>query len=145
MPSATRFKPGASGNPAGGRGPGQAGRLRAAMADKLDAVVDVLIMKALAGDTQAAGLLLSRCLPPLKPSDPAGKVSLGRGTLTQQSRKVIGLMAAGKVDMGQGTAIVNALSLAARMTTIDQLVTQVESIEHEMEGMRHAIAQNKNS
>ena len=134
----TRFKSGVSGNTTVPRGLGQAGRLRAAIADDIAPIIAVVTAKALAGDLVACGLLLARAVPPLRPSDPAGKVCIGKGTVTQQSRKVIALMAANKIDMAQGSAIVAALASVARMTTIDELVNQVELIEQEMKGLRDA-------
>ena len=146
MPSATTFKPGQSGNPQKvPRGLGEAGRLRAAIGDRIDAVVDVVVAKALAGDMSAAGLLMARVLPPLRPAHDAVPVKLGRGTVTEQARRVVALMAAGKAPMGQGVDLIVSLAAIARMKTLDELATSVEAIEHEMEEIKSAIAQNKNS
>lgn len=139
-----RFKPGQSGNKTGKpRGPGQAGRLRAAMADKLDAVVDVLILKAMAGDTQAAGLLLSRCLPPLKPAGEVVSVRMPKGSMTDQARAVVRSMASGRIPEGQGVALVNALASITKMKSIEDITAEVEAIRAELEEVKHAVDKNK--
>ena len=140
------FPAGQSGNYAGRPpGTGDAARLRAAIGDRIDAVVDVVVAKALAGDVSAAGLLMARVLPPLRPVDDAVPVKLGRGTVTEQARRVVALMASGKAPMGQGVDLITSLASIARMKTLDELTDSVEKMETELELIRHEISANKNT
>ncbi len=143
--TAGQFKKGQTGNTkAVPRGLGQAGRLREAIAGRLDAVIEVVVEKAMQGDMAAAGLLLARAIPPLRPSDAACKVSMGRGSLTDQSRRIAAQMAAGKVPMNQGADMIATLSTIAKMKSIDELVATVDAMEKELKDIRHAITENKN-
>lgn len=63
--TAGRFRPGNRGRP---KGTSKARKLQQALSDDdLFKVVQALIAQALDGNVQAAGLLLSRTIPPLKP------------------------------------------------------------------------------
>ena len=58
---------GQSGNPKGRpAGSGEVAKLRAAIAGQVPAILESLTAAALAGDVQAARLLLERALPPIK-------------------------------------------------------------------------------
>ena len=138
------FKPGVSGNTTVPRGLGQAGRLRAAIADDIAPIIAVVTAKALAGDLVACGLLLARAVPPLKPSDPATAVKLGTGTLTMQARRLTKLMASGDLPMTQGIDMVSTLSTIAKMRTLDELTATVDTMQKELEDIRRAITENKN-
>ncbi len=64
-PPAAAWKPGQSGNPKGRPpGVGEIGKMRAAIAGNVPAILESLTTAALAGDVQAARLLLERALPP---------------------------------------------------------------------------------
>jgi hypothetical protein len=64
----TKFKPGVSGNPKG-RAPGStpAVKLRKAISKDIPNIITKLVDQALAGDVQAAKVLLDRVVPVLKP------------------------------------------------------------------------------
>lgn len=141
----TRFKPGSNGNPkAVPRGLGQAGKLRAAIADGMDDVIAVVLKKAKAGDMAAAGLLMARALPPLRPADAAVVVKMGKGSLTDQSCRVAALMASNKVPMGQGADLIGSLATIAKMRTLDELAASVDAMQLELRGLRDAIVTRKN-
>ena len=130
-----RWKPGQSGNPAGRRpGSGDVGKLRAAMAEHVPALVKVLLQRALDGDVAAARLLLERTVAPLKASEQAAPIALPDGTLTAQGRTVLGAVAAGDLAPGQGAALLAALGTLAKLTEADELERRIAALE----GTRHA-------
>ena len=130
-----RWKPGQSGNPAGRRpGSGDVGKLRAAMAEHVPALVKVLLQRALDGDVAAARLLLERTVAPLKASEEAAPIALPDGTLTAQGRTVLGAVAAGDLAPGQGAALLAALGTLAKLTEADELERRIAALE----GTRHA-------
>lgn len=134
------FPKGKSGNPAGRPvGSGDAAKLRAAISDGMDDVVAVVLKKAKTGCMTAAGLLLARCLPPLRPADTAVAIKLGKGSLTDQSRRVAALMASGDVSMGQGSELIGSLAVIAKMRGMDELVAQVDAMEKELREIRNAV------
>ena len=139
------FPKGQSGNPAGRPvGSGEAAAWRAALAKDADKIIAVIVGKALAGDPASCALVLSRLVPPLKPSDPATAVKLGTGSLTMQARRLTKLMAAGDLPMTQGIDMVAALSTIAKMRSLDELSATVDLMKTELKGLRDAIAQNRN-
>ena len=130
-----RWKSGQSGNPAGRRpGSGDVGKLRAAMAEHVPALVKVLLQRALDGDVAAARLLLERTVAPLKASEEAAPIALPDGTLTAQGRTVLGAVAAGDLAPGQGAALLAALGTLAKLTEADELERRIAALE----GTRHA-------
>ena len=83
MTSNKLFKPGKSGNPKGRpKGiPNPQARIRQAIADDIPQILGVLRERALDGDVQAAALLISRCLPPLRPESAAQAVEVAGESL----------------------------------------------------------------
>ena len=114
-PPAAAWKPGQSGNPKGRpTGTGEVARMRAAIAGNVPAILDSLTSAALAGDVQAARLLLERALPPIKAVEATQALSLPDGTLTEQGRAVLASVAAGELAPGQGAALLGAIGKIGR-------------------------------
>ena len=129
-PPAAAWKPGQSGNPKGRpAGTGEVAKLRAAIAGNVPAILESLTTAALAGDVQAARLLLERALPPIKPVEQSQPLSLPDGTLTEQGRAVLASVAAGELAPGQGAALLGAIGTLARVTEIDELARRIEALE----------------
>lgn len=126
-----RFKPGQSGNPRGRPpGAGETGRLREAIAQHLPGIIETMARQALAGDAQAARLLLERALPALRPQELAQAVELTGGTLTQQARDVLSLLAGGELGPQQAAQLLGALSGLARVVEVDELAARVAQLEN---------------
>ena len=129
-PPAAAWKPGQSGNPKGRPpGVGEIGKMRAAIAGNVPAILESLTTAALAGDVQAARLLLERALPPIKPVEQSQPLSLPDGTLTEQGRAVLAAVAAGELAPGQGAALLGAIGTLARVAEIDELARRIEALE----------------
>lgn len=133
-PPAAAWKPGQSGNPKGRpAGTGEVARMRAAIAGNVPAILNSLTTAALAGDVQAARLLLERALPPIKPVEQSQTLSLPDGSLTDQGRAVLASVAAGELAPGQGAALLGAIGTLARVAEIDELTQRITALEN-----RHA-------
>ncbi len=129
-PPAAAWKPGQSGNPKGRpAGTGEVAKLRAAIAGSVPAILESLTTAALAGDVQAARLLLERALPPIKPVEATQALNLPDGTLTEQGRAVLASVAAGELAPGQGAALLGAIGTLARVAEIDELARRIEVLE----------------
>ena len=126
------WKPGQSGNPAGRPpGSGEVAKLRAAIAANVPAILQSLTSAALAGDVQAAKLLLERVLPALKPAEQAQAVNIPEGTLTDKGRAVLDAVAAGELAPGQGAALLTALGTLARVVELDELTERIKRLEQQ--------------
>lgn len=129
-PPAAAWKPGQSGNPKGRpAGTGEVAKLRAAIAGNVPAILESLTTAALAGDVQAARLLLERALPPIKPVEATQALSLPNGTLTEQGRAVLAAVAAGELSPGQGAQLLAAIGTLGKVAEIDELAARVAALE----------------
>ena len=125
-----RWKPGQSGNPAGKpKGAGEVAKLRAAIAQDVPQILEALKAQALAGDVQAARLLLERTIAPLKAVEPPQPLTLPDGSLTEQGRAVLASVADGEIAASQGAALVAAIGTLARVVEIDELAARIEARE----------------
>jgi len=134
----TSFKPGQSGNPKG-RPPGRPDRrsqLRALIDAEAPALVARAVELALAGDVQALGLLLGRCISPLRPTSEPAPFPLPDGGLGDQARAVLGAMARGELDPHTGRSILDGLAAAARVIETTELIDRIERLENG--GLDHA-------
>lgn len=124
------WKAGESGNPRGRTpGSGTAGKLRAAIAGHLPEIIEQLVTKARAGDSQAARLLLERVLPPMKAMEQAQPISLPSGSLTDQGRAVLAAVAAGELSPGQGAQLLSAIAGLCRVVELDELAARLAALE----------------
>jgi len=129
-PPAQAWKPGQSGNPKGRpAGTGEVAKLRAAIAGNVPAILESLTTAALAGDVQAARLLLERALPPIKPVEATQALSLPDGTLTEQGRAVLAAVAAGELAPGQGAQLLTAIGTLGKVAEIDELAARITALE----------------
>ena len=126
------WKPGQSGNPKGRpTGTGEVAKLRAAIAASVPAILQSLTDAAIAGDVQAAKVLLERVLPALKPAEQAQAVNIPEGTLTDKGRAVLDAVATGGLAPGQGAALLTAIGTLARVAEIDELTERIKRLEQQ--------------
>ena len=135
-----KFKPGQSGNPAGRprRGTATAEGLRASLAERADDVVQTVLNAALAGDLQAARLVLERILPALKPqAAPVEVLALANcSTLTEKAGAILAAAGAGELAPDVAAHLLAALGGVARIAEVEELRRRIEALEeaeHETE------------
>ena len=125
-----RWQPGQSGNPDGRPpGTGEVARLRTSIAQKLPDILAKLTELAMAGDVQAARLLIERVLPPVKAVEMPVEMSLVEGGLSDQARQMLSAAAGGVLAPDQAAALIGALAAVARITETDALRERIERLE----------------
>ena len=123
------FAPGVSGNPKGRpRNAGQLGALRKRIEAQTPAIIDRLAEAALAGDTQAAGILLSRIIPPMKATEPPIP-GLAIPSLDAAPEAVLSALARGTLTTDQVTAISQLVSALARAKETAELENRITALE----------------
>lgn len=128
----TTFKKGVSGNPAGRpKGSGLAGRLRKAIAEDADEVLQSVISQAKAGDLVAAKILLDRIVPPLKPEAQAVQINalLSSGDLAGKADAVIHAAGSGDIAPDIAAQLISAVATLAKVIEVDQLQQRLEQLE----------------
>lgn len=127
-----RFKPGVSGNP-GGRPRGRAGRRAKLLRDIEGDIPDLLrhvMDRALAGDMAAAGMLLNRTIPPLRPrGEPVLFDYDPNASPTVQCDLVLAAMSRGEVTLESGKLVLDALSARTAAALVETLEARVEALE----------------
>ncbi len=107
-----KLKPGKSGNPKGRpRGAGQVARWRARLAKDIPGVLDELVHLAKSGDIQAAKIVMSAAIPPLKaePREIPFQVP-DDGDIRAQADQVVAAALSGCVPLSQAREIVSLLA-----------------------------------
>jgi hypothetical protein len=125
------FQKGRSGNPKGRpRGTGKVAALREQIAEHVPSIVKHLIDAALAGDMQAARLLLDRALPPLRAEDGTVKINLPVDSLSAQGEAILQAAARGQITPAQASAMTTALTGLARIKEISELEERIAALEN---------------
>jgi hypothetical protein len=128
-----RWKPGQSGNPKGRpKGvPNKRTLLIQSLADEAPAIIAALIEKAKAGDTAAAGLLIARVIPALRPrAEPVSfELDTQNKSLTQQGQQVLQAMADGDLDPDTSKMVLDAISSFAGLRQVDDLAARLDALE----------------
>ncbi|MFT3818319.1 MAG: DUF5681 domain-containing protein [Rubrivivax sp.] len=125
------WKPGQSGNPAGRKpGAGKVAALRESIAKHVPEIVAKLVERALAGDAQAARLLIERVIPPVKAVELPAPIALpADGSLADQGRAVLGAAGLGALAPGQAAQLLAGLGALARLVETDELAARVAALE----------------
>ena len=138
MAKTTTFRPGRSGNPRGR--PRGIKDKRVALRDLLTPHAQELIDKAVAlakaGDTAALRMCLDRMVPPVRARDLPVQLPVLTGTLSEQGREVLKVMAAGDLTPSEATAIFQSLTAQGRLMELDELEQRIQKLEalHENTG-----------
>lgn len=128
------FPKGVSGNPLG-RPRTENTMLRHRLAQHGEEVAQVVIQAALAGDIQAAKIVLERLCPPLKPSTAPVIISLPENpSIGDTARAIIEHAASGQIAPDVAGQLVQALAALARVVEIDELERRLTALEGKHEG-----------
>jgi len=126
------IKGGPSPNPRG-RPPGRPDRRLLAtqqMLDEMRNIVAVLVGKALEGDTNAASIVLAKCLPSIKAQ--AEKVNFefdATAPISDQVAQVLDAIAAGAVAPDVGRLIIDSIKSLADVRATENLEARIEALE----------------
>lgn len=127
-----QWQPGQSGNPAG-RPVGSKNR-KSLLAQQLEEqgslVAQRVIEAALAGDMQAASIVLQRICPPLRPqSAPVNFTLNSQASLAEQAQDILSAVASGFIDPETGRSLINCLGTVAGLMQTDELSRRLDALE----------------
>lgn len=127
-----KFAPGRSGNPKG-RPPRSAAEkaLRSRIGKVAPEIIERMTAQALAGDTAAAGLLLSRILPPYKPTERPTPIDVPPD-LAGASEAILGAVARGDLAPGQAASLASALASLARVSELAEIEARMARLEERL-------------
>lgn len=125
-----KFAPGNKASPGRPPGRGAVAEMREALAADLGGIIDTVKARALAGDMQAARIILDRLVPSLRPVEMPAVLTLPAGaTLAGQAQAVIDSAAAGELAPSQAAQIVTALGGVAKIIEATELLKRIEALE----------------
>lgn len=126
-----KFKPGVSGNPRGrAKGvPNPATRLRKEITEHLPEIITAMVERARAGDTGAASLLLSRCLPPLRPESAAQSIAVTGSTLGERAEAIVAAAVAGQLPTNAAAELMNVLTGQGKILETVELERRIAALE----------------
>ena len=130
-----RYKKGESGNPAG-RPLGSLNRSLRILRDAAEEILPDLIERAKTGDFEAQRLLLNKGIPRLRPVNLPEPLTLPTGSLTEQAKALVALVADGDLSTTVAAEIASLLTTAARVEEVDQLRDELKALRTILEG-RH--------
>ncbi len=127
-----KFQKGHSGNPRGRPAgiPSPTAKLRKVIADDLPEIISSLVAKAKEGDVGAANLLLSRCLPPLRPQSETEEISTPGASLAERAEGIASAVLAGELSPTVAVEMMGMLNQQARIIETAELMQRIERLEN---------------
>jgi len=122
------YHKGQSGNPAGKpKGANKTQKLLSAA----PAILDAMVEQAKAGDTQAARVILERCLPALKPEarPPAAPVPT-------EPDAILAAVAQGQMTPDQGELLMNVLLMQGKIQEATEIMARLEAVERALSAIQ---------
>ena len=129
------FKKGESGNPAG-RPRGSVNKNLRLLRDAAEAILPDLIERAKSGDLEAQKLILDRGIPRLRAVSMPEALALPGGTLTDQAKALVALIAEGNLSTTVAAEIAGIITASARVEEVDQLRDELRALRALLEGRR---------
>lgn len=131
----SRFKPGESGNPKGKPlGTKHAStKLRDVIAGDLPRILATLRDRALEGDVQAASLLLSRCLPPLRPESATQAIKPSGASLGERAEAIVKAAVDGELPTNAAAELMGVLAGQAKILETIELERRIAALEERNE------------
>jgi len=126
------FKKGQSGNPAGRpkSKPLASTVMREQLSSRLPQVIEVVVQSALAGDMQAARIIVERVLPALKRKAESTPIDLNPDdALSDQARQVVRAMADGVLPVDEANTALSVIASQAKVIEIDELEKRISQLE----------------
>ena len=130
-----RFQKGKSGNPSG-RPPGSVNNSLRMLRDAAEAILPNLIERAKDGDLEVQKLILDRGIPRLRAVSMPEALALPDGTLTDQAKALVALIAAGDLSTTVAAEIAGIITASARVEEVDQLRDELKALRALLEGRR---------
>jgi hypothetical protein len=130
-----KYQKGQSGNPSGKpKGAlSPSGRLRDAIAKDLPKILSALRDRALEGDVQAASLLLSRCLPPLRPESSTQAIKLSGVSLGERAEAIVKAAVDGELPTNAAAELMGVLGGQAKILETIELERRIAALEERNE------------
>ena len=129
------FKKGESGNPAG-RPRGSVNKSLRLLRDAAEAILPSLIERAKDGDLEVQKLILDRGIPRLRAVSMPEALALPDGTLTDQAKALVALIAEGNLSTTVAAEIAGIITASARVEEVDQLRDELKALRALLEGRR---------
>jgi hypothetical protein len=130
-----RFEKGRSGNPQGRpKAVATQARLRELVGANLEDIIAVVQEQAMGGNMKACDLILSRCLGPLRASDPPVTLPL-TGTPGEDARTIAQAAGRGEISPGTAQQLMGAIASQARVMEAAELLARIERLEEQADGI----------
>ena len=129
------FSKGESGNPAG-RPRGSVNKNLRMLRDAAEAILPELIERAKSGAMEAQKLILDRGIPRLRAVSMPEALALPGGTLTDQAKALVALIAEGNLSTTIAAEIAGVITASARVEEVDQLRDEMKALRALLEGRR---------
>jgi hypothetical protein len=98
-------------------------------------IIERLAAAAVAGDVQAAGLLLARCVPPVRPEAATVRLDVPEGASTADAvRAVLAAVAAGRLAPDAAKNIVDVITAGRQLEVVEELAERVRLLEQQQRG-----------
>lgn len=99
--------------------------------DALPQIVGVLKELALAGDTSAAGLLLNRLVPALKPTQEPTRFELQGETLSDKAESILDAISEGRVSVADGKLLIDSIGRLVEIAKLPEIEERIAALEAE--------------